>query len=131
EMGREVFAIPGSIHSPMSRGCHALIRQGAKLVESGQDIHEELDKPASQPTTAPAANKPAATTVEKRSKPITSVPEIITDSAARQVFDQLSHDPTSIDVLAARCQMDIQTLSAALLQLDLGGQIERLLDGRY
>src|SRR5690606_34613679 len=45
EMGREVFAIPGSIHSPLSRGCHALIRQGAKLVESGQDIHDELGQP--------------------------------------------------------------------------------------
>lgn len=45
ELGREVFAIPGSIHSPLSRGCHALIREGAKLVESGQDIHDELSRP--------------------------------------------------------------------------------------
>ena len=60
EQGRDVFAIPGSIHAPQSRGCHALLRQGAKLVESAEDVLEELRLPAAAP--APAGDAPDATT---------------------------------------------------------------------
>src|SRR5690606_17013696 len=67
EMGHEVFAIPGSIHSPLSRGCHALIRQGAKLVESAEDIHEELGRPMFPATVT--VLKGAATTRRQARKP--------------------------------------------------------------
>lgn len=69
EMGREVFAIPGSIHSPQSRGCHALIRQGAKLVESGQDIDEELGQLQSSPSTEPARAEKTVRRNANRSRP--------------------------------------------------------------
>jgi len=111
EQGREVFAIPGSIHSPQSRGCHALIRQGAKLVESVQDILEELRPGAGR---APAAEAPAA---------------LPRDGDA--LLDALGHDPASLDALAARTGLDAATLQARLLELELDGHVGRLPGGLF
>lgn len=110
EAGREVFAVPGSIHSPLSRGCHALIRQGAKLVESADDILEELQGPV---TVAPpaAADAPAA-----RRDP---------------VLDALGHDPVTLDALCARTGWSAQELSARLLELELEDRVARLPGGLY
>jgi len=107
EQGREVFAIPGSIHAPQSRGCHALIRQGAKLVESAQDILEDLHLGGSEttPTDAP-------------------------DTApADDLLDALGHDPVSLDALQARTGLDTATLQARLLELELDGWVGRLPGG--
>lgn len=117
EMGREVFAIPGSIHSPQSRGCHALIRQGAKLVESGQDIHEELGAPS-----PPAAT---ATDTAVRSKPVPP------QGDAAQLLDTLGYDPAHIDQLAARSGLDLPRLNACLLELELSEHVFRHDDGRF
>ena len=107
EAGREVFAIPGSIHSPQSRGCHALIRQGAKLVESAADILEELrPQGALLPTTAP----------EEPTDPL---------------LEALGHDPVSLDALGARTGWPAQVLSAKLLELELDGHVARLPGGLY
>lgn len=113
ESGREVFAIPGSIHSPLSRGCHALIRQGAKLVETAQDITDELGLPS--PDARPAAEKTAqaATAPETR------------------LLRALGHDPVHLDALQARTGLDTATLQAQLLELELAGHIARLDDGRF
>ncbi|WP_038202228.1 DNA-processing protein DprA [Xenophilus azovorans] len=111
EQGREVFAIPGSIHSPQSRGCHALIRQGAKLVESVQDILEELRPGAGR---TPAAEAPAA---------------LPRDGDA--LLDALGHDPASLDALAARTGLDAATLQARLLELELDGHVGRLPGGLF
>ncbi|MFN3495640.1 MAG: DNA-processing protein DprA [Hydrogenophaga sp.] len=107
EQGREVFAIPGSIHSPQARGCHALIRQGAKLVESAQDILEDLrlDVAAQAPVPAPAA------------------------APDDNLLKALGHDPVSLDVLQARTGLDTATLQARLLELELEGHIGRLPGG--
>ena len=108
EYGREVFAVPGSIHSPLSRGCHALIRQGAKLVESADDILEELQgAPA-----APAVPEPAT----GRRDP---------------VLDALGHDPATLDALCARTGWSAQELSARLLELELEDLVARLPGGLY
>ena len=136
EIGREVFAIPGSIHSPLSRGCHALIRQGAKLVESGQDIVEELQSNlpgivtrSGQPTTrrtgyqgAGAPGIPAADSNPNRKD--TGLPK--NDSVLRA----LGFDPVTVDTLLERTGLDIVLLNRRLTELELDGHIERLPDGR-
>jgi DNA processing protein len=111
EYGREVFALPGSIHSPLARGCHALIRQGAKLVESAQDIVDELqDRPrrASDEAEAPPA--------EPRSDP---------------VLEALGEDPVSLDALCARTGWPAAELSARLMELELEQRVARLPGGLY
>lgn len=107
EQGREVFAIPGSIHSPLARGCHALIKQGAKLVESAADILDEL---AWQQRLAPP-----------------DWPETPSDP----VLDALDGAPTTLDTLAQRTGLTLDALSAKLLTLELDGRIAPLPGGRY
>lgn len=118
EQGREVFAIPGSIHAPQSRGCHALIRQGAKLVESAQDVLEELKIPA---TTVPGlpqegVNAPGAAASDETEDPVLAA---------------LGYDPIGLDALIARTGMDASTLQVALLELELDGRIARLPGGLF
>jgi DNA processing protein len=121
DMGREVFAIPGSIHSPLSRGGHRLIRDGAKLVESAQDVLEELRwaaparlgaaEPAGPGQTPPDPGGPAGP-----------------DSA---LFDALGFDPVDIDALALRLGQDAGSLAARLLELELARRVERLPGNRF
>lgn len=112
EQGKEVFAIPGSIHSPQSRGCHALIRQGAKLVETAQDVLEEL-----QWQSAAAPGRPVL------SEPIGAVDE--------GLLSALGHDPVPLDLLQARTGLATETLQAELLQLELDGLVGRLPGGLF
>ncbi|MEP7297716.1 MAG: DNA-processing protein DprA [Burkholderiales bacterium] len=102
EAGRDVFAIPGSIHSPQSRGCHALIKQGAKLVETAQDILEELRWPGIGAATAD------------------------TPQAVDPLLDALGFDPVTLDALVARTGSSAAELSVRLLDLELSGQVSRL-----
>lgn len=133
EQGREVFAIPGSIHSPLAKGCHQLIRQGAKLVESAQDILEELQLHALAPavqmaiTTSKHSTRNAAVITQPAS---TGVPAAA-DERARQVLQAAGHDPTSVDQLAERTGLAASEIQASLLLLELDGIFERLSDGRY
>ncbi|PIT76914.1 DNA-processing protein DprA [Limnohabitans sp. G3-2] len=113
EQGRDVMAIPGSIHATQSKGCHLLIKQGAKLVESAQDVLEELQGPG-RVTQAPLALTP--TTEE--------LPEDALLSA-------LGHDPVSLDALQARCGLPTAGLQAQLLELELLGQVARLPGGLF
>lgn len=113
EMGRDVFAIPGSIHSPLSRGCHALIRQGAKLVEQAADILEELSPGQARPCVTPA--KPDT---DKLSGP------------AMRLLTQLSYAPQGIEQLSVHWSDTPALLAQALLELELAQHIVRLDDGR-
>jgi len=108
EQGREVFAIPGSIHAPQSKGCHALLKQGAKLVETAQDILEEL------------GGQLVATTQLASSGGSTSA-----------LLDHLGYDPADVDTLCARSGLTIAELSAMLLSLELEGRISALPGGLY
>jgi DNA processing protein len=109
EAGRDVFAIPGSIHSPQSRGCHALIKQGAKLVDSADDILGEL-------SWTPTAAAPAIDALRGE------------DDA---LLAALGHDPVTLDALLARTGESAATLSARLLELELDGRVARLPGGLY
>jgi DNA processing protein len=107
EQGREVLAIPGSIHSPLSRGCHALIKQGAKLVESAADILEELriSSPAVQPVDPGREDDP--------------------------LLAALGHDPCDFDTLSQRTGLPVGSLQARLSELELEGRIASLPGGRF
>jgi DNA processing protein len=111
ESGREVFAVPGSIHSPMARGCHRLIKDGAKLVEEANDILAELNLPA------------------------TALPAVATPVAASQHDDPLlaalGFDPVDLDTLVTRTGRPAADLTAALLELELAQRLERLPGNRY
>ncbi|MEO6959529.1 MAG: DNA-processing protein DprA [Burkholderiaceae bacterium] len=120
EMGREVFAIPGSIHSPLSRGCHALIRQGAKLVESAQDIHDELGLP-----------QPTASTTNTHSVPAKGNAGTTGETKNSMVLAALGYDPVHLDTLQERTQLDLGELNGQLLELELDESIFRLDDGRF
>jgi DNA processing protein len=117
EQGREVFAIPGSIHAPQSRGCHALIRQGAKLVESAQDILEDLR------ITTPA---PAVATAAAAANDLFNPAESAEPDA---LLDAMGFDPVSLDALQARTGLPTATLQARLLELELQGDVGRLPGG--
>jgi DNA processing protein len=133
EQGREVFAIPGSIHSPLAKGCHQLIRQGAKLVESAQDVLEELQLHALTPAAQQAvttSTRPTPNAAVKGQRPSTGVPAAV-DEQARQVMQAAGHDPTSVDQLAERTGLAASEIQATLLLLELDGSVERMSDGRY
>ncbi|MGH8208650.1 MAG: DNA-processing protein DprA [Steroidobacteraceae bacterium] len=117
EQGREVFAIPGSIHSPLSRGCHKLIRDGATLVESTADVLSELQIPLSgQRVTRPAAALRAAAALDKEYE---------------MLLDALGFEPATIDVLVARTGLPGESLASMLLILELEGCVAALPGGRY
>jgi DNA processing protein len=116
EQGREVFAIPGSIHSPLSKGCHRLIREGAKLVETVDDILEELRIPVPHGATHHQEALPDA---------------VSGDSGVLRVLQALGHDPADIDTLARRSGLTADELYAILLSMELDGQVARLPGGRF
>ena len=108
EQGREVFALPGSIHSPLSKGCHALIKQGAKLVESAQDVLEELGAGSTQ-------------VVSNRN----------TSDTESGLLLHMGYDPCTVDTLAQRAGLTAEAISAMLLTLELDGKVSRLSGGPY
>jgi DNA processing protein len=117
EQGREIFAIPGSIHSPFSKGCHKLIKEGAKLVEVAQDILEELHL-------APAADLSWRDGDEAAPIPgATSDPE--------RVMAALGFDTAAVDDLCQRTSFSAERVLAALLELELSGRVAPMLGGRY
>jgi DNA processing protein len=138
EQGREVFAIPGSIHSPLAKGCHQLIRQGAKLVESAQDILEELNplvhaSPAQSiaETTDSTVPMPALPNSSKEQRDRAPSSATDTDPTSRKIMNAVAHDPASVDQLAERTGLSAADIQAALLLLELDGKIERMQDGRF
>ncbi|CAD5375242.1 Rossmann fold nucleotide-binding protein Smf possibly involved in DNA uptake [Rubrivivax sp. A210] len=113
EAGREVFAVPGSIHAPQSRGCHALLRQGAKLVETAEDIVEELAGIRTATATKPT---PTAAGDGDESDPL---------------LRALGHAPATLDALLARTGWPTAELTARLLELEFDGQVARMAGGLY
>jgi DNA processing protein len=122
DYGREVFAIPGSIHNPLAKGCHRLIRQGAKLVEQAADIIEEIGllaramTPESQPRTEPSPNARSAQSA---------------DPDHSELLSHMGFDPVTIDSLVNRSGLTAEQLSSMLLILELQGKVEPLPGGRF
>ncbi|MDK2124987.1 DNA-processing protein DprA [Parachitinimonas caeni] len=110
EQGREVFAIPGSIHSPLSKGCHALIKQGAKLVETAADIVEELgDLPGAVQSSTHSA----------------------VDQIEHELLKYMGYDLVDVDTLCNRASLTPDKVCAMLLELELAGAVAALPGGRY
>lgn len=118
DIGREVFAIPGSIHSPVAKGCHYLIKNGAKLVESGADIFDEL--------AAPLALFMEPKVTEKHSNF-----EPTADENSHPVLLEMGWDPVNFDLLIERTGLTSEALCAILLGLELEGQLSCLPGNRY
>ena len=112
EQGREVFAIPGSIHSPLAKGCHQLIKQGAKLVDSLQDIVEELN--LSKAVSAPVAEENSPTNQDQQT-----------------LLESMGYDAISIESLVQLTGLTVSTLSSMLTLLELEGRITGLAGGQY
>jgi len=121
EQGRDVFAMPGSIHNPLTRGCHALIRSGAKLVENVQDIWDEIgicfakQNDSSEPVSLGEAAARAPTL----------------DKDSKILLDALGYEPASVDELVDRTGLSSQTVAALLLILELDGAVGTHSGGRY
>jgi DNA processing protein len=118
EQGRDVFAIPGSIHAPQSKGCHALLKQGAKLVETAPDILEELGGLLASPV--PEPNMAGADSEDPASQDLHA-----------SLLEHLGFDPVDVDTLSVRCGLTIAELSAMLLTLELKGRLSVLPGGLY
>jgi DNA processing protein len=159
EMGRDIFALPGSIHAPLSRGCHRIIKQGAKLVETPDEVLEELGfarRQATNTTRIPQKTLPwdpadsqrsvttsasadiqaelAATPVSVAAQDEELKPQAATralDPEACRLLAALGHSPTTLEILATRTEMEDATLQTTLLQLELAGQVAVLPGGRF
>jgi DNA processing protein len=125
DLGKDVFAIPGSIHNPQSKGCHHLIKQGAKLVESAQDVLEELSISFNGLLIAP--NSIASTADKIR----TNSQFDHQNQTGAALLGALGHDPVSLDALIARTGISAATLQAQLLELELDGEVARLPGGLF
>lgn len=110
EQGREVFAIPGSIHQPLAKGCHYLIRQGAKLVETSADVLEEL----------------GGYRLMARSS---GVPKDVLEPSLSKFLDQIEYEITSLDMILLRCGLTAGEVSSMLLTLELNGYIQSVPGG--
>ncbi len=120
EQGREVFAIPGSIHNPLARGCHTLIRQGAKLVETAQDVIDELG------ALAGACATPEPQDMDQARAPAR---ELSTDYL--QLLDSIGFEPTSIDAVVETSGLTPAEVSSMLLQLEMSGFVASCTGGLY
>jgi DNA processing protein len=115
EQGREVFALPGSIHAPLARGCHQLIRDGARLVETVNELFEAMQ-------VSPLVSAPSSATAQGNALP--------TETDCTDLLAQLGQAPLDVDELLERTGTNIGQLSMGLLALEMAGMIERLPGGK-
>ena len=129
EQGREVFAIPGSIHNPLARGCHRLIREGARLVETAADIVDELGGLLAGLRSGDEQERQSADQHEAAAGGVIST--TVSDTEHADLLAAMGCNPVAVDVLASRCGLTIGELSSMLLILELQGLVRSLAGGRY
>ena len=122
EQGREVFAIPGSIHNPLARGCHALIRQGAKLVETGADVLEELHALAAIPLQWSGGDAAASAPAQGAAGP---------SASQRKLLEHMGYEPVTVDQLVTASGLTPEAVSSMLLILELEGRVASQAGGAY
>jgi DNA processing protein len=129
EQGREVFALPGSIHNPLAKGCHRLIREGAKLVESIGDIMQDLAPLAGQLAGALQTSPGASPSTGLENDP--GQPKLADDPDYRKLWSCLAYDPLSMDSIILASGLTAKAVSAMLLMLELKGKVEAHPGGAY
>lgn len=133
EQGRNVFAVPGSVHNPQARGCHRLIREGAKLVETAEEVAEDLAPLARQLAEdiehllAPASVMDSPSPLEESG----SSPHMEQDPEYRRLLDAVGFDPTPVDEIIQRSRLTPAAVSSMLLMLELDGRVSAHAGGRY
>ena len=125
EQGREVFAIPGSIHNPMAKGCHKLIKQGAKLVEVAEDILEELQSHLQDLHQGLRSSLSSKTSMAQKAEKANLDPD------CQQLLEAINYSPISIDELIEKSNFSASQISAMLLSLELEGLVSNIDSGRY
>jgi len=137
EQGREVFAIPGSIHNPLARGCHGLIREGAKLIDSADQLLEELAPQlqgylgdAVAPGTPPESAQDESAAMRTAERSSSSTPAGL-DQEYQRLLAGMGHDPVTLDELIARTGFSAQEVSSMILLLELQGHVSCLPGGRF
>jgi DNA processing protein len=126
EQGREVFALPGSVHNPLARGCHRLIREGVRLVEEPAELVEAL-----APAARALGGELAARLADAPVAPAASADPGPLDPDLARLRQALGHDPATLDELVARTGLAPAALASMLLMLELEGRIESLPGNRY
>lgn len=123
EAGREVFAVPGSIHNPLARGCHALIRQGAALVEDAPEVIAALAPVAAELAQALRARLAPETDTSAFTSQTSAGPKLPADPDYQRLWEALGHDPAGLDELAQRTGLTVGVLSSMLLLMELEGLV--------
>jgi DNA processing protein len=137
DMGRDVFALPGSIHAPLARGCHRLIKQGAQLVESPEEVLESLGVLKTATTAPESARRRSRTSTATQAgasdspQSVRAGPPASLGPDASRLLDALGHAPATLEILAARTDMPEATLQGTLLQLELAGRLNSLPGGWF
>jgi DNA processing protein len=129
EQGREVFALPGSLHNPMAKGCHRLIREGARLVETTADIMQELGPVAAELQMEIRKRLEQPDTDEE--KPVHRQQNLLDDADYSSVWKVLAYDPKPVDVIIQQSGLSAREISSMLLMMELKGMVKKQPDGRY
>ena len=129
EQGREVFALPGSLHNPMAKGCHRLIREGARLVETTADIMQEL---------GPVAAELQMEILQRLEQPDTGSEKtvrhkqtLLDDPDYANIWEVLGYDPKAVDAIIEQSGLSAREVSSMLLMMELKGMVKKQADGHY
>ncbi len=128
EQGRDVFALPGSLHNPMAKGCHRLIRDGARLVETTADIMQELGPVAAE---LQMEIRQRLEQDDEKDAPVGNRQNLLDDSDYASVWEVLGFDPKPLDMIIEQTGLSAREISSMLLMMELKGMIKKQGDGHY